>query len=89
MMGGVVGDDNGVQITKAAFVGEATLQQAADIKIGEPRVSPLGNVGQVKSVSVPHVHAFDPRDLSYPGPGASVQSLAQARILLTQFEQTQ
>jgi hypothetical protein len=88
MMGGAIDPEGKLHLTKKALVDEAALTQLPDIEIRKPWESPFGNVGQVKSVSLPQAEAFAPEDLSYPGPAGS-QPLAQARDLLEQFEQTQ
>jgi hypothetical protein len=90
MIGCVIGKDGTVQPAKEALVDEAMLEQLPDIEIGKPWTSPFGNAGQVKSVSVPHIQAFEQGDLSYPGPRADArQPLAYARDLLEEFEQAQ
>ena len=88
MMGGAIDSEGKLHLTKQALVDEAALAQLPDIEIRKPWESPFGNIGQVRSVSLPQVEAFAREDLSYPGP-AGPQPLAQARGLLEQFEQTQ
>jgi len=88
MMGGAIDSEGKLHLTKQDVVDEAALAKLPDIEIRKPWESPFGNLGQVRSVSLPQVEAFAAEDLSYPGP-AGPQPLAQARDLLEQFEQTQ